>query len=466
MSAVLFYVHRAEPDSRHSLPYKIARQAQKLSTDTQDLVEYRLLLQNVANHANDLHDKLFLTSIILFLIAFILAAMMILRSRSENELEEREQHFRGLVNGSSQGVWLHSELRFVYVNKSMASILGYDDPAELLKCESILEVFPEPLHERLWHLHNTRLSSDIVPHNFEAQLVRTDGERLNVNINIKVTSWQGKKTIQGMFSDVSDQKFAEQRLRVAKEEAEFANRAKTQFLANMSHELRTPLNAIIGFSDMMRRQPFGPLGSPKYLEYSEDISDSGNHLLEIISDVLDVSKIEAGMMELNRQPTQLAHIVDSCLKFVGAKASDAGIGLSIEIEDNLPDLYCDELRLRQILLNLLANAVKFTPKGGTVKITAMPAHRNLLILSVEDTGRGIAADDLDRILEPFEQIENVMTRNQEGTGLGLYLVKTLTEMHGGRMVLNSEIDVGTKIELYLPTISEDQFASHLVAVRH
>jgi signal transduction histidine kinase len=252
------------------------------------------------------------------------------------------------------------------------------------------------------------------------------------------------------YLDITERKRFEQDLRRAKEEAELASRTKTEFLANMSHELRTPLNAVIGFAEIMQSEVFGPLGDGRYSEYAADIRDSGQHLLNLINDLLDVSKIEFGKVELVEETVELTSIVDSCMRLMRDRADQAGIELTANTPPNLPYLRADNRRLKQILLNLMSNAVKFTPAGGQVTVRVTLPEDGGLKIAVSDTGIGIAAHDLAKALQPFGQIDSRMTRKYQGTGLGLPLTKAMIEMHGGSLELDSAVGRGTTVSLFLP----------------
>ena len=259
------------------------------------------------------------------------------------------------------------------------------------------------------------------------------------------------------------QKIIEKKNRVMSDlldEAEAANRAKSEFLAIMSHELRTPLNAILGFSEMLREQYMGPLGSPKYIEYAGDIHSSGSHLLAIISDILDLAKAESGKLELSESEFDLAAIIEATLKMCRTKADDGNVKL--EFASASFTVFADERLICQVALNLVSNAVKFTPAGGPVTIAIQPSRDAGVILSVKDTGIGIAAKDLDRVLRPFEQVEGAMSRNHGGTGLGLPYSKRVIEIHGGTLTLSSQVNGGTTVRVELPAsrVRNAAVASH------
>jgi len=252
-------------------------------------------------------------------------------------------------------------------------------------------------------------------------------------------------------TDMTELKKAEEAMQRAREEAETANRAKSEFLANMSHELRTPLNAVIGFSDMIRRETFGPVGSPKYLEYVNDINESGTHLLELITDILDLSKVEAGKLELHEQNVDVSRVVRSCLTLVKERAEARGVEVKCDSAPNLPGLSADERKLKQILINLMSNAIKFTPSGGEITVRNWVHRDDGYVFQISDTGIGMAREDIPKALTPFRQVDNNISRKYDGTGLGLPLTKALTELHGGSLDLQSEVGVGTTVTVRFPT---------------
>jgi signal transduction histidine kinase len=220
----------------------------------------------------------------------------------------------------------------------------------------------------------------------------------------------------------------------------------------MSHELRTPLNAVIGFSEMIALETLGPVGNPRYLQYARDITDSGGHLLAVISDILDMSKIEAGRLDLDERPVALAPIVVRTRGMVQARADAAAITLETRLAPDLPKIMVDERRMKQVLLNLLSNAVKFTERGGRVTVHATLPDDGGLDIHVSDTGIGISPADLNRVLTPFGQIESALSRRFEGTGLGLPLSKAIVELHGGRLEIDSTVGIGTTVTIHLPSM--------------
>ncbi len=252
-----------------------------------------------------------------------------------------------------------------------------------------------------------------------------------------------------IVSDITELKEREAALHQAKDQAEAASRAKTEFLANMSHELRTPLNAVIGLSEIISGEVLGPIGQPKYKEFAGDIVSSGRHLLDIINDILDSVKLQSGKMTLHLAPTSIGNIVEAAIRIVREQAESAQIKLVCSIEPGVPLVNGDELRLRQVVLNLISNAIKFTPKGGLIAITAQQMGNDVRV-AVSDTGIGIASEDIPKALEPFSQVDNSLSRKYGGTGLGLPLSKLYVEGHGGTLAIESARGHGTTVSFTLP----------------
>jgi len=240
--------------------------------------------------------------------------------------------------------------------------------------------------------------------------------------------------------------------RLALLNAESANRAKTEFLANMSHELRTPLNAIIGFSDVIQNEIMGRIEeNPKYIDYARDIREAGGHLLNVINDILDIAKIEAGQLDLREDAFDSGRALDACISMLSNRAEEAGVHLIREGGESQASIWGDEKKFKQIVLNLLSNAIKFTPKGGNVTLSIGIEGEGGFELKVSDTGIGIAKEDLELALAPFSQVDNVQQRNYEGTGLGLPISRALAELHGGSLEIESEPGLGTTVTVRLPS---------------
>ena len=253
-----------------------------------------------------------------------------------------------------------------------------------------------------------------------------------------------------IYSDVTEIKASERRLIEARSQAEAANRAKGDFLANMSHELRTPLNAIIGFSEVISNELFGPVGNEKYLEYIKDIHTSSLHLLSIINDVLDMSKIEAGKVELAKEVVQIQNVVSEVMRMVHERARSRDIELTAQLSDENVEIWADERSMKQIFLNLLSNAIKFSQEGGQIYVRIVTDQPDIVVLEIEDHGIGMSEEEQERALQPFGQAKPVTTRNYGGTGLGLPITKGLVEAHGGTMTIDSRAGYGTLVRIVLP----------------
>jgi PAS domain S-box-containing protein len=259
---------------------------------------------------------------------------------------------------------------------------------------------------------------------------------------------------QRLKSEVEERERAQREMRSAKEAADTANQAKSAFLANMSHELRTPLNAVIGFSELLEQQIFGALNG-KQQTYVGNVLVSGRHLLQLVNDILDISKVEAGRMDLAYERTPIGSIVDVVRGVIAAVAAKKGINLEVEVPSGLPDVYVDPGRIKQVLYNLISNAIKFTPRGGVVRLQVRAAPRHL-VLEVSDTGVGIAKEDLPRLFREFEQLPQPGGVRPEGTGLGLALTRRLVELHGGKVEVESELGKGSTFSVLLPLRSPDE----------
>jgi signal transduction histidine kinase len=290
------------------------------------------------------------------------------------------------------------------------------------------------------------------PHELEYRIVRPSGEVRYIHSKVRFFSDQmlGTKHWAGAALDTTDRVKAEQDLLEAKERAEFADRQKSEFLTSMSHELRTPLNAIIGFSQIMEGELYGPVGDDRYAEYIRDILTSGEHLLSLINDVLDLSRIEAGRKVLREVEIDVGLLVQNNVRMLQATIDKAGLDCRTEFSDALPLLWADERAISQIILNLLSNAIKFTEPGGRISASAYLQDDGGLALSISDTGIGIKAEDIPQVLSRFGQVDSACNRKIEGTGLGLQLVDSLAKLHGGEIDLSSEFGMGTTATVRFP----------------
>jgi signal transduction histidine kinase len=294
-----------------------------------------------------------------------------------------------------------------------------------------------------------RLAGEEVVSNYEFRLARIDGSVVWVDTRAALVHWDGKPASLSWMSDINRRKAMEGELIQSKERAEFANRTKTEFLANMSHELRTPLNAIIGFAEVIKDEMFGPIGLAKYADYAKDIHNSGRHLLDLINDILDLSKLEAGKLELHDDEISLRRAVEECLTLIRNRADKSDVLLATEIEPRLAKLRCDERAVKQMLLNFLSNAVKFTPAGGTVTTRVRRVPEGVAI-SVSDTGIGMSEADIQIALSAFGQVDSKIARQHQGTGLGLPISKSLIELHGGTLSVSSRPGKGTTMTAIFP----------------
>ncbi len=257
------------------------------------------------------------------------------------------------------------------------------------------------------------------------------------------------EALYGIMQDITERTLHEKALRAAKEAAESAYASKTRFLANMSHELRTPLNAIIGFSEMIQRQLLGPVGNARYLEYIGGIRDSGEHLLDLINDILDMSKIEIGKYELHVEELNVGKVIRLAVHMVEGRAHEAQVRIVTDAVADDIQIVADRRALMQVLLNLMSNAVKFTRGGGVVQVSCQREPGGVM-MTVADTGIGIPKDKIDVVTLPFEQVDSEFTRRHEGSGLGLAITKELIELHGGTMAIDSEVGIGTTVTVLLP----------------
>lgn len=355
-----------------------------------------------------------------------------------------------IFDASEVGIIVSDHKRSVVkVNDSFTRIFGWE--REELLGKDVTELVADEDREWARKNHETFIKEG-VRSTGEMKVIRRNGSVANTLMTSATLELSSNRRFQvTTVMDITMRKQMEISLRMAKEQADSANHAKSAFLANMSHELRTPLNAIIGFSEMMLNETFGDLGHEKYKEYMEDVHLSARHLLEIINEVLDMSKIEAGRVELDEKEIDVKALIQSVTRIMMSRAFSSGLELLEEIDSDLPALKADPRLIRQILINLVTNAVKYSNKGGVITVKAKINDRGHMDLVVADTGIGIPENRIDEALEPFSQVnDNVHAREVQGTGLGLPLAKAMTELHGGALKLQSKQGEGTTVTITLP----------------
>lgn len=367
------------------------------------------------------------------------------RVRSENALRESESRFRQIFNAVSDAIFVIDldGNKIINVNPRACEMLTYS-ATEMVRL-SATDIFPDdlPVLEAF-----TQTVFEKGQGKTEDLTCKTKtGDHLSVEISGSLVDLGSKTYILASVRDISARKEAEQ-LRYEKEAAEAANRAKSAFLANMSHELRTPLNSVVAMSDILLEKYFGDLTTEQE-DYVRDVRQSGKHLLALINDILDLSKIEAGYSPLELAQVPLEPLLEESLKFVRDRADQQGVTLNCEIADDVSPLMCDERKVKQAVMNLLSNAVKFTPEGGKVGIEVTNGNEGVCVC-VWDTGIGIANDKQASIFDEFVQADSSITRQYQGTGLGLTLVKRFVEQHGGNVWLESDLGKGSRFYLALP----------------
>ena len=367
------------------------------------------------------------------------------------ELHESEEKLRLVTNCIPAMICVTDAAgRCAFVNNYQARFFGTDPDSGIGR--PVSELFGEDYAVRHLPLDRQIFDNGEMISGSEETIANQDGEErtfLTTKAPLRASSGRIANVVT-VAIDITERKLVERALHEAKEVAEAGNRTKTEFLASMSHELRTPLNAVMGFADVMRVEMLGPIGNSKYIEYAEDIRASAEHLLHIINDMLDVSAIESGRLDLVETDVDLTRMVDDVIRLIRGRAEGSGISIRWEPPPHLPPLRGDERRLKQILINILSNSVKFTPAGGSIRIAAALQDDGALRLEVADTGIGIAEDDIATARARFGRIESAANRKHPGTGLGLTLAIELTRLHGGELDLESVVGEGTTVSLLFP----------------
>ncbi len=382
------------------------------------------------------------------------------RHAATEALLESEAIFHSIFALSPDIITLNEveSTRFVYANQAFLDTFGLSEEEVIGHTSLELNLWRDP-SERMALIAELRRRGEIRDLEFTGE--SRDGRRFHLSLSAKIIPYRGRPHLLMMGRDITERKRQEAELIRSKEEAELANRAKSEFLANISHELRTPLNAIIGFAEVLEGELFGPLGHARYKEYVGDIREAGAHLLSLINDILDLARMESGHLPIEMSTLPLAEVVLPAVRLIGQRAAQRQIAFHYEIPPPDLKLRADRLRLRQVLINILINAIKFTPEGGSVRLWAerLPAPppaltakdwpRGCVMIAIADSGIGMTPAELDKALRPFEQVESVLNRQNEGAGLGLPLSKMLVERQEGVFAIESMRGRGTTVRIYL-----------------
>jgi PAS domain S-box-containing protein len=354
-----------------------------------------------------------------------------------------------VVNSVQSPVFVKDEqLRFVLTNDAFCALVGR--PNDSLLGLTDHDIVPREQAVFFQEIDRKVLSTG-APYETEEMLTSADGAEywlFTRKSMVKVAS--GERYLVGIISDITQRKRMEKDLLAAKVKAEDANRAKSMFLANMSHELRTPLNAVIGFAEIIKNELLGAINEPRYRDYAGDIHSSGKHLLQLINDILDMTKVEAGTYQLREDVCDVAKVVGDAVASVRNLAIQNELTVHVDVPDDMPFLFADERCVRQALVNFLSNGIKFTPKGGSVTASARLEPDGAIAIAVIDTGIGMAPDDIPQALAPFQQLEGSHGRKYEGTGLGLSLTKSMLDLHEGALQVDSKVGVGTTVTAHFP----------------
>jgi PAS domain S-box-containing protein len=362
-----------------------------------------------------------------------------------------EASYRAFFDHAVDGIFRTTpEGHYLAVNNALADIYGYGSPEALMS--GLTDISAQLYVEiRRRDEFRTLMQANDVVTNFVSEIYHRSGRRIWISENARaVRDWSGALLCyEGTVKDVTEKFEQERALRTALRQAEIANKMKAAFLAAMSHELKTPLNAVLGFSEIIRDEVLGPVGHDMYRDYAGDIHKSGMRLLSVINDVLDVSRLEGGLLTLDARPENILDVAEAAIKQARSVTQD-GRRVEIDVPIDMPPLQIDPRRLAQAIGNLLANALKFTPESGEVRFSARITADGAVLLSVEDTGIGMEQETIAAALEPFRQLDGSLARRFEGAGLGLSIAKALAELHGGALGVKSAVGDGTIVTITLP----------------
>lgn len=374
------------------------------------------------------------------------------RERIEADLREQRRFLESILDNIPSTIFVKDakNLEYVRLNKAGEKLLGITREQAIGKRDE--DLFPDDMADKCVEDDRKVLNQTGIMETPETVTNMSSGQIRTLNTRkVRIVDDAGTPVfLLGISDDITEKIEADEILRAALNSAEQANKAKSEFLASMSHELRTPLNAIIGFAQVMIVEVFGKHTSPKYLEYAGDIERSSSHLLGIINDILDLSKIEAGQFDLDPEDIELSDNINECIKLVAVGDVMNNSRFTVDVPAAVSSIYTDAQAFRQIMINILSNAEKYTPSDGKINITAKPSDLGAIIIEVSDTGSGIAAKDLERVLEPFGQARGNVNLTHQGTGLGLSISSKLMALQGGALSIESEYGVGTRVSLMFP----------------
>jgi len=400
--------------------------------------------------------------------AALAVMVQLVHKRSETAIRAGEERYRLLAENATDMIPRHDEKgRVVFASLGAQQLFG--EPAQKMIGDGLFErvhVADRPAY--LTALSRCHANGEPIAVEFRVRRAGAAGPARYVWVEMRCRPMRPQDTtaverpsIVAVTRDVSDRKAQEAELTRTRDEAESASRAKTQFLANMSHELRTPLNAVIGFSEILNRELFGALGEARYRDYARLIHESGEHLLNVVNDILDMSKIEAGKFKIVKEPFEVASLVKSCCELMRHTAEQRSLSLIVDVAPGIPELPADKRACKQMLLNVISNAIKFTDPGGWVRVSARVEGESVE-LAVADNGIGIAEADLPKLGNPFVQANNSYDRSYDGAGLGLSVVKGLARLHGGQLELASTLGQGTTAAILLPLDSPSESVEALL----
>jgi PAS domain S-box-containing protein len=389
--------------------------------------------------------------IILASLCFVLSLLQRVADNMRKRVTAGEASYRAFFDHAIEGIFRTTvDGRYLAVNQALADIYGYPTPEALIVGLTDIggQLYADP--RRRDEFGSLMQANDVVMH-FVSEIHHRSGRRIWISENARaVRDWSGQLLCyEGTVEDVTDKFEQERALRIALRQAEIANKMKAAFLAAMSHELKTPLNAVLGFSEIIRDEVLGPVGHESYRDYAADIHRSGARLLSVINDVLDVSKLQGGLLTIDVRPENVLDIAEAAIELARGVTQDRR-EIEMDVPANAPSLLVDPRRLVQALGNLLSNALKFTPATGIVRFAVQQQPSGGLVLVVEDTGIGMAEETFAAALEPFRQLDNRLSRRFEGTGLGLFIAKSLAELHDGTLAVRSVLGQGTTVTIALP----------------